>query len=442
MQDKEKIDADFLDSAWADMHSQLDEHMPVQKKRRRGFLYWRWSLAAALLLLVSLPSYWYLQEYNGVEKVDLVSEEASPVPSTNINSLEQVKQEESTNNTQVETAENATSSPAIHERSSRPNSSTSNSIATTKDPSSKSKTLPLSLDTDLPKTIQVIKEPKEEIATIDIKATPDSPKVEELDQTLLRTIYTSQTIPSLEAKLLAIEELTKPDLKIDRPRLAASLYVEADGFINPTSTVISGFGVGIGRQATLLGKLKWNVGLAYRFNRWYLSATQDQARLQTVTDAEFGLSDDVLVGGSNSTSVLASVIKEHTIEIPLSLSLQTGNHWQFDAGIAASYALGTYAGNIRASADAANGFTPEAQSVFNDLAAASSRWYGGNSDTQIIKERLNTIRFDADLSINYRLSGRWGLQVQGRYNITPPVKREFVELSNTTIGLGLRYYIK
>ena len=57
MQDDNHIDKSFIDRAWTNMNTMLDQEMPVQEKKRRRFIF-LWFLSP-LLLLGGLTGYWH-----------------------------------------------------------------------------------------------------------------------------------------------------------------------------------------------------------------------------------------------------------------------------------------------------------------------------------------------------------------------------------------------
>ena len=431
----------LVDKGWGQMSSILDKEMPVEKDRRRPFLWWFFGVAA--LLLVSFTGYVILDsDKNGaatdqeVPVAGLVNTKSannqedkktdfSPSPSDNLSSEEsQIKSSPA----KAETG----SINSIPEINISKQASSANEDGIQASLSDKVETAKVIQDQD--RVEESTESSKDNEIQDENNLTPDESELSEVKASLSTASSELTNAPARESfsykslSALDIMSLEKNESNFDYEPLNTPKELKSNsrkidyrvygGGLTETRSPFLGGLAGIGVELPLSSKFSINAGLEYNYlNRSEIGTGRNEDRAVQYNTGGIFVGNPLsnippLVGNNTFTEVNDLVFEEqiqdlHYIAMPIGVEYRFHPRWGVNAGFAVAYL---------ASSRLSEAFTVDLQS--DDESMDTNEFYQVNTDS---RDGLNLWDFQFDTGIRFYVSRRIDISFNYRHGLTSVV---------------------
>lgn len=420
MQDNPLNEA-FMNEAWADMQGQLDQAMPVRRKRR--ILVWWWTGAAMLMGLFiwvvlngGVPAVW---------EQKVVVDNTRPEPGANTPEINNIKTETIA---AVPEAPDAIDNTAKLIKSPQPLQVKSSSVA--------DQAISYAYDGPVNEN-KVAGNP-----TSPITSSAFSDKVETKNTPTIAEREPDQTavLQPLARKFSLANSLDTLILSFTQTKISHQKNtLEKTGILNGYAAVSYepkgqnfNYQLGVGwKQA--FGKFYLRVEPAFQFGKSTFDQSTKDAPQEFASEAERDNSG--LDPGTSfqpnapvNEQVLPVDFSFSTIRLPLSTGLHFSPKWSVDAGIAWNYVLsfkedqGLNKSTVDFIAGAQNASTNTEPFTLVKTLDQKSYWQG-------------------QFAVNYLLAKNWELQLAYQHNFTDILQNDQLEWNRNYVTLGLRYRI-
>lgn len=466
--EKEFMHTAFSDFAWSEMEKALDREMPVDKKKKRGAV-WFWTRAAGILLILSIA--FFIQQQ--IKTKILVTNIISNTPTTN--AITDTKSSNTTEN-RLPTADITSISKQqnVQNQTHRPKHQ-ANDIYSPKTIANADVSTKGTTSTNAPKTEENLvlqsTDGQKSSTPKTFAKTPNSQQIQAnnvVQRTpLVHPIVTQ--INSIQPAILAFNEvhafLPLKAIPLSKKSIPRKVHITAFAKIQTASfSEVSGYEMGV-----LLSKniknTKWgtNAGLAYQteIRQLRLEQTstgqytldtdpQDSPVQNSINGTVFFDIDASKIPSSNEFSSglgIASIanvlnLQLQYVSLPIQIDYKLSPRFSMLAGISPSFFI---EGKI---VDKQN-YLKASSRTSSDLNTFAA--FGNVSNSSFIPLQTNALnltskilapviinrfRLPAYLGIKYQINRHFGLSLDTEANLLPIVNKDFVRIDNGRFRLG------